>query len=376
MKIVLAPDSYKGSLSAIQASKTMKKAVKCILPASKVIEKPMADGGEGTLDALLTAREGKRISITITGPLGKKCSTTYAIVEEKIAIIECATIAGLVQVPEVNRNPDDTTSFGIGEVIKDALNKRCSEFIIGLGGSAVNDGGLGMLQALGLQAKNAQGELVGCFGRHLHDVTSIDFSTLDARLHSVSIKVASDVDNPLCGIRGATYVYGPQKGATPDQLEKYDHSLKRYGSLMETEIEKSIMSRPGAGAAGGLGFAFLALGAELVSGAKLLAQNIQVEEEIKAADLVLTGEGQSDTQTLYGKAPSYIASLANMYQVPVVLISGSLSGNLDSLRHHFSGCFSIINQSLTLNECMNRADELLYEQTKQIIHFISMLKKN
>ncbi|MGM8212929.1 glycerate kinase [Virgibacillus sp. W0430] len=375
MKIVIAPDSFKGSLSSLQASKIMKQAIKSVIPSSKIITKPMADGGEGTLGALLTARPGKLIPICVSGPLGEPISTTYAIIENNTAIIECAAISGLVQVPEEQRNPDNTTSYGIGEVIKDALDKNCTELIIGLGGSAVNDGGLGMLQALGLRAKNDQGTAVGHFGKDVHDVTYVDFSKIDHRLSNVSIKVASDVDNPLCGKLGATFIYGPQKGATPAQLKLYDRSMKRYGSLIEAATNKSLMNYRGAGSAGGLGFALLSLGAHLVSGAELLAKAMQVEEEIKTADLVLTGEGQSDEQTLYGKAPGYIAFIAQKHKVPVVLLSGSLSGDLNVLRQRFSGCFSITNKPLSLTECMENADTLLYEQTKQVIHLIHTLWK-
>ncbi|SFB32808.1 glycerate kinase [Lentibacillus halodurans] len=373
MNIVAAPDSFKGSLTSIQASMIMKKAIKAIDDNSRVILKPMADGGEGTLESLLTATEGGHTPITCTGPLGEKINTSYAIVDSNTAVIECASIAGLVQVPDYKRNPELTTTFGIGEAMLDALNKGCTSLILALGGSATNDGGLGMLKALGMKAWKQNGEAVGPFGKDVQHVTDVSFQEVDPRLAKANIKVACDVDNPLCGERGATYVYGLQKGLGAAQLAQYDAALNRYGAAIESALSKRFQNIAGAGAAGGLGFALLAIGGTLVSGAMLLANAMNAEDVIRNADLVLTGEGQSDEQTLYGKAPGYIASLAEKHQVPAVLISGSLDGDLDVLREKFAGCFSIVNKPLSLKECIDMADELLYEQTKQVIHLLCHL---
>jgi len=373
MKIVIAPDSFKGSLTSVQAAESITKGISAVMPHAEIISKPMADGGEGTMEALLTAANGKSVLVKTTGPLGEKITASYAVTNQKTAIIECAAIAGLTQVPEEKRNPDHTTSFGIGEAIMHALDNNFTDLIIGLGGSAVNDGGLGMLQALGMKATDANRDAVGFFGKDLHHVHAIDFSAIDARLKDVSIKVASDVDNPLFGKRGATYVYGPQKGATPGQVERYDLAMKNFGRLVENEIGEQLMNQPGAGAAGGLGFALLSLGAELVSGAKLVAEASHVGEAIQTADLVVTGEGQSDEQTLYGKAPGYVAALAKKHHVPAILLSGSLGGDVDALREQFSGCFSIVNRPLSLEECMEQAGELLMEQTKQVLNLVQAL---
>lgn len=375
MNIVIAPDSFKGSLTSLEVTKIMEKSIKDQYPDYVVTRKPMADGGEGTTESLLSATEGKSIPISCTGSLGEKINTTYAIIDSETAIIECANIAGLIQVPTHKRNPDITTTFGIGEAMIDALNKGCTSFIIGLGGSATNDGGLGMLQALGMKAWDENNQEVGSFGKDIHTVKRVCYTELDPRLKNINIKVASDVDNPLCGERGASAVYGPQKGATKEQVEDYDRSLNYYGDLIDSTINRSIQNIPGAGAAGGLGFALLSLGADLVSGAKLIADAMNMENAIQAADLVITGEGQSDEQTLYGKAPSYIASLAKKHHVPVVLISGSL-GNTDKLNELFAGCFSITNRPLTLEECMANADTLVYDQTKQVMQLISKFYKN
>lgn len=369
--IVIAPDSFKDSLTALEAAEIMQRAVLDVLPDCNVVIKPMADGGEGTLDALLASSpDGERIPISCSGPLGEKINTSYGITGEKTAIIECANIAGLAQVPTSQRDPDFTTSIGIGEVMLDALEKGCTSLILGVGGSATNDGGLGMLQALGMKAWNKNGNEVSSFGRDLMEVQKVSFAEMDERLHTTEIKVACDVDNPLCGMRGASVIYGPQKGACSDQVRRYDEALSKFAMLIETEVEQSYKNVAGSGAAGGIGFALLAIGAHLVSGAKLIADAANIEESIKHADLVVTGEGQSDEQTLYGKAPGYVAMLAQNYCVPIVLISGSLEGDLDVLRAQFVGCFSIINQPLSLEACIENVDKLLYEQTKSVIHLM------
>jgi glycerate kinase len=371
MKIVLAPDAFKGSLTAIEAANTMKKAIHDSFPDWKPETIPMADGGEGTLDALLNATGGKRISIRCRGPLGNCISTSYGIIEEKTAAIECAKIIGLTLVEKEKRNPDITTSFGIGEVIMDALARGCTRFIVGLGGSATNDGGLGMLQALGMHAYNQDGKKIGPYGRDLLNLSAVDVSKLDKRLENVSIHVACDVTNPLCGSQGASAVFGPQKGATKEQVLAYDKALEKYSDGIESEIGRDFREVPGAGAAGGLGFALLALGAKLTSGAKLIAEAARLKEVLKDADLVITGEGQSDEQTLYGKAPGYVAELATELNVPAVLLSGAVTGDRDLLREKFAGCFSIITKPLSLEEAMDNAENLLYEQTREVIYFLN-----
>lgn len=372
--VLIAPDSFKDSLTALQAAEIMQRAILDVLPACKTVVKPMADGGEGSLDALLASSGGERIPISCTGPLGEIVNTSYGITNEKTAIIECANIAGLTQVPTSIRNPDFTTSKGIGEVMLDALEKGCTSFICGVGGSATNDGGLGMLQALGMKAWDKNGDGVNSFGRNIMEVEKVSYDEMDDRLRSVEIKVASDVDNPLCGDRGTSTIYGPQKGASRDQVREYDKALSKFAALVETEVDQSYQDDAGAGSAGGLGFALLTIGARLVSGAKLIADAANLEKSIKQADLVITGEGQSDEQTLSGKAPGYVAMLAQNYGIPIVLISGSLTGDLNVLRSQFAGCFSIINKPVSLEYCIDNAEELLYEQTKSIIHMIDFMK--
>lgn len=368
MKVVIAPDAYKGSLVAQEVATTMKQAILDISPTIEIFEKPMADGGEGMMDALLSSVSGEEVYVTCTGPLGQRIKTSYAIINKSTALIEGARIAGLPQVPTSKRNPDFTTSYGIGEVILDALDAGCTSFIIGIGGSATNDGGLGMLQALGMKAYDSMGNKVGPFGKDLLQVDNIDLTTIDQRLNDVHIRVASDVTNSLCGINGASYVYGPQKGATEKQVKEYDLALKKYSHLFNEGVK--LREKAGAGAAGGLGFAFLIIDGKLTPGAELIAEAINLVAYLKEADFVFTGEGQTDEQTLFGKAPGYIADLARQYNIPTILISGSLSGNQQKLREHFSGCFSIINEPMPLEQAMAETEQLLYEQTKHVFHML------
>ncbi|MGN8647484.1 glycerate kinase [Gracilibacillus sp. HCP3S3_G5_1] len=374
MKIVIAPDSYKGSLSATDVANTIKTAIQ-LSGNHEIITKPMADGGEGTIEAILSATSGERIQISTLGPLGKTIETSYAIINQNTAVIETAMHAGLYQVPAEKRNPDLTTTYGIGQAILDALDKGCQEIIVGLGGSATNDGGLGMLQALGLQAFDKNGNQLDKFGKDLLQVASVQLDGLDARLQQVDFRIACDVDNPLCGKFGASAIYGPQKGATSGQIHQYDTALHKFASLIEAKLHDNWQQTPGAGAAGGLGFTFLALGGKLESGASLIADVINLEQHIATAHLIFTGEGQSDEQTLYGKAPGFVAEMAHKYNIPTILLSGSLSGDTAKLRDHFAGCFSIVNKPLTLTECMNNTSTLLKEQTIQIMSLIQAIKE-
>ncbi|WP_018931158.1 glycerate kinase [Gracilibacillus lacisalsi] len=374
MKIVVAPDSYKGSLSAAEVANTIKTAIQAS-GSHEVITKPMADGGEGTIEAILSATSGEQVQISTLGPLGTTIQTSYAIINQTTAVIETAMHAGLYQVPTEKRNPDLTTTYGMGQAILDALDKGCQQIIVGLGGSATNDGGLGLLQALGLKAFDKNGNPVDKFGKDLLHIETVQLDDLDPRIQDVDFRIACDVDNPLCGKLGASAIYGPQKGASLEQIQLYDNALNKFAHLIEDQLHHNWQQVSGAGAAGGLGFAFLSLGGQLESGASLIADAIHLEQSIKAADLIFTGEGQSDEQTLYGKAPGFVAETANNYNTPTILLSGSLGGNTAKLREHFAGCFSIVNQPLSLGECMENTSTLLKEQTLQIMSLIQAIKK-
>jgi len=370
MRIVVAPDSFKGSLGSVEAAGVMERAIMDVDADCVVDLRPMADGGEGTLESVLEAKDGVRVEARCVDALGRSVVAEYGIVDGDTAVIECAAVVGLPGVPAEKRDPDLTSSFGVGELMLDALDRGCERLIVALGGSATNDGGLGMLYALGMRAFDKGGGRVCEFGADVAKIHRVDMSGMDPRLRDVGIQIASDVDNPLCGERGATAVFGPQKGATEEQVVRYDKALNDFGLLLEAETDIQAMDVPGAGAAGGLGFALLMLGGDVVSGAKLVAETMEMAALIKSADLVLTGEGQSDEQTLYGKAPGYIASMANQCDVPVVLISGCLDGDMDALSEVFSGCFSIAPGPISLEECIENAGELLFEQTKQVVHLI------
>ncbi|HZW67101.1 MAG TPA: glycerate kinase [Pseudogracilibacillus sp.] len=373
MKIVVAPDSFKGSLSSLEVANVMEKSIATFNQAYDVIKKPMADGGEGMLDCLSESIQMSEVIVRCTGPLGRKINASYKVTEQGVAFIEVAQICGLTLVPANERNPEETTTYGVGEVILDAINRGCQTMIIGLGGSATNDAGLGMLQALGVRAYDDVGQRLNFLGRDIFKVNDLDVNHLDNRLKQIKIKVASDVKNPLCGESGATYVFGRQKGATEEQIETFDQSINHFRAIAEREFKKRVSDKEGAGAAGGLGFALLLVGASITSGAQLIAEAIDLERAIKQADFVFTGEGKSDEQTFYGKAPSYVASLGKKYNVPVILLSGSVPIDGEELSSMFSGCFSILNEPLSLEESMSQVKHLLSSQMKNILHLLQSI---
>ncbi|MFD1036998.1 glycerate kinase [Virgibacillus byunsanensis] len=369
MKIVIAPDSYKGSLSQVEAANVMKAAIREVEPMSEIILKPMADGGEGTLDALMTAAPlSEEIPVSVVGPLGGKIASAIGIVNKDTAIIEIASIAGLPLTPETSRDPYQTTTYGIGEAIRIALDYGIRKFVVGLGGSATNDGGFGMLCALGAEMKNASGTSVSIYGKDLMNITHVELGTLDPRIAHCEIYVASDVDNPLVGKRGASYIFGPQKGATPVQIDELDQAMKNYSKLCieANSLSASLAVYPGAGAAGGLGFAFLTLGATLDSGAKLVADTTSLEDSLKSVDLVLTGEGKSDMQTIDGKAPGYVAGLAKKYNIPVILIAGTIVDHDQLLQKKFTEVHAITSSDINVKQAMREAKMLLFNKTKQV----------
>ncbi|RDV15736.1 glycerate kinase [Pontibacter diazotrophicus] len=372
MKIVIAPDSYKGSLSAKEAGNTIREAFMLEMPGAEVVVIPMADGGEGTLDSLLFSTNGERVNTVATGPLGEQIHTCYGILGDgETAVIEMALVAGLPMVPEDMRNPTLTTTFGLGELINQAIDKGLRKFIVGLGGSATNDGGLGMLQALGAAFLDRNGINVKPIGESLQQIIAVDFTNLHPKLKECTFRIASDVENPLCGENGASYVFGPQKGATEEQIRVLDEGMSNYANLVEEHLKTKLQNIPGAGAAGGLGFGFLALGAEILSGSQVVAEAAGLENHIKEADWVITGEGQSDYQTLYGKAPFYVAGLAEKYGVGTILISGGLGKGHEQLLEHFVSCHSIVNAPMPLEKAIAHAQPLLFSCARNIARLIN-----
>ncbi|MHA6247275.1 glycerate kinase [Pontibacter sp. CAU 1760] len=373
MKIIVAPDSFKGSLSAKEVGLTIQEAFLKEIPGAEVEVLPMADGGEGTLDALLFATNGEKVNTVATGPLGEQVTTAYGILSDgKTAVIEMAQVAGLPMVPASKRNPTQTTTYGVGELIVAALEKGIRSFIIGLGGSATNDGGLGMLQALGAVFLDQADMPVKPIGASLSEITKVDLTNMHPGLKESQIRIASDVENPLCGEKGASHVFGPQKGATAAQVKQLDAGLANYARLVEAHLGKKLQTIPGAGAAGGLGFGFLVLSAEILSGAQVVAEATALEDRIAKADLVITGEGQSDFQTLYGKAPFYVAQLAKKHGVGTILISGGLGQGHEQLLEHFVSCQAIVNTPMPLEQAIAQARPLLFSSARNIARLLNL----
>lgn len=358
MKIVVAIDSFKGSLSSLEAGTAIKNGIHLADPSADIHICPLADGGEGTLDALVQSLGGKKRSIQVTGPLGESVEAKYGILsDQKTAILEIASAAGLTLVPEEKRNPLHTTSFGIGEMIKDTISQGCRQFIVGLGGSATNDGGIGMLQALGFELLDASGQPVPFGAKGLENFTAISHCNVLPELADCQFQIACDVKNPLYGNDGCSYVFGPQKGATPTMAEKMDQWMIRYAQVVKkTYPEKAHPLFPGAGAAGGLGFAFLTFtNATLASGIQIILEQIGAEALIRDADLIITGEGKLDEQTAMGKAPMGIASLAKKYRKPVIAFSGCASHDAGVCnKYGIDAFFPILRSPCTLAEAMKK----------------------
>jgi glycerate kinase len=370
MKILIAPDSFKGSLSSKQACDAIEEGLHCASEnAFEIAKIPIADGGEGTVEAFLSALGGQLVNLTVTGPLGESVPSFYGILLDGTAVIEMAAASGLNLVPPDKRNPLITTTYGVGQLIEDGLGKGCVKFIVGLGGSATNDGGAGMLQALGIKLLDKNGQEIPWGGGNLDKISTIDLSGVDPRLKSAEFTVACDVDNPLCGENGASAVYGPQKGATADMVKLLDRNLSHFADVVSRTLGEDHRDDPGAEAAGGLGFAFKSFfHAQIRRGIDIVMETTHMEEKVKWADLVITGEGKADFQTArFGKAPAGVARLAKHYGKPVLLIAGSLGEGYEELYNQgVTAAFSITNSPMTLEEAMESAYSLLADKAQNI----------
>ena len=356
MKVVVAIDSLKGSLSSIEAGMAVRDGILAAKPDAEVIVKPLADGGEGTTDALIEGMNGKRIDLTVTGPMHSPVDAYYGyLADSHTAVMEMASAAGITLVPAEEKNPLLATSYGVGEMMNDALQKGCRNFIIGIGGSATNDGGIGMLKALGVHFLDENGEDVGEGGQALAKVTQIDISGLNPLLKECQIQVACDVNNPLCGENGSTYVYGPQKGVTEDMKKQLDNDMAHFASVTSETLGNDYRDTPGAGAAGGLGFAFLSyIGAALIPGIELILNAVGLEQELSDADVVVTGEGRLDFQTAMGKAPVGVARLAKKYHAKVIAFAGSVTKEASACnKEGIDAFFPILRSVCTLAEAMD-----------------------
>lgn len=355
MNIVIAIDSLKGSLTSLEAGKAIETGIKKVYSEAVTKVLPLADGGEGTVEALTLGMGGKLQSIEVTGPLGNKILAQYGILSDgKTAIVEMAAAAGITLVPDNKRNPLYTTTYGVGEILLDAMHKGCRHFIIGIGGSATNDGGVGMLQALGYDMLDADGNPVPFGAAGLKVLCRIDDSRVTPELKECSFRIACDVTNPLCGEKGCSAIYGPQKGASPEDIALMDKWMGDYARISKKKYSHADANAPGAGAAGGMGFAFLTFtNATLESGIEIVLAETKLEDHISKADLVITGEGRLDGQTVMGKAPVGVARIAKKYNKPVIAFAGCVTPEATACNEHgIDAFFPILRGVVSLSEAM------------------------
>lgn len=373
-KYVVAPDSFKESMTAKEVCDAMEKGIKKADSAAEVIKVPMADGGEGTVDSLVDATNGQRVIVEVTGPLGNKISAYYGILGNgTTAVIEMAKASGLEIVEKKKRNPMITTTFGTGELIRDALDHNVKEIIIGLGGSSTNDGGSGMAQALGAKLLDQNNYQISFGGGNLDKLDKIDISNLDSRLQDVKIILASDVTNPLIGKDGASRVFGPQKGATPEMVEKLENNLQHYAKIIKRDLNKDVASVSGAGAAGGLGAGLMAFtSCKMRQGVDIAIEVTKLEEKVKSADYVFTGEGGTDFQTKFGKTPYGVAKLGKKYHKPVISLAGYLGEGIDSLYSEgFTAIFGIIPEVCDLSTALKNGPSNVARTTENIVRLLN-----
>ena len=402
MKVVVAIDSFKGSLSSMEAGQAiaegvkrvyqsaevvvrpLAEGVKRVYQSAEVVVRPLADGGEGTVEALVEGMGGIFVTKEVTGPLGEKIEAVYGVIESKedsskTAIIEMSAAAGITLVPEESRNPMNTTTYGVGELILDAIERGCRHFIVGIGGSATNDGGVGMLQALGYDFLTREGKAISYGGNGLRELASIEDTNVHPKLKECTFKVACDVTNPLCDENGSSAIFGPQKGATPEMVQELDQLLLHYAELSKEMNANADRFYPGTGAAGGMGFAFLTYtNATLESGIQIVLTETKLEELIKTADFVVTGEGRLDGQTALGKAPIGVASLAKKHQKKVLAFAGAVTPNAKECNQHgIDAFFPILRGIVTLKEAMDKenAHQNMVDTVEQVFRVVEMMKE-
>lgn len=375
MKIVIAPDSFKESLTALEVANAIERGFKRIFPNAEYVKLPMADGGEGTVQSLVDATQGRLIEAEVTAPLGNQVKSFFGLSGDgKTAIIEMAAASGLHLVPIDKRNPCQTTSFGTGELIKQALDLGVQHIILGIGGSATNDGGAGMLQALGLRLLDKNGQSIGFGGTALSNLAEIQLADLDPRLQHVQIEVACDVNNPLCGERGASAIFGPQKGATPEMVKELDAALAHFAEIADLDCGKQIKEQSGAGAAGGMGGGLLLLpNVQLKAGVQIVLDNLKFAEQVKDADLVITGEGRMDAQSILGKTPIGVARTAKQFNRPVIAIAGCLREDYEVVYEHgIDAVFPIIRNLGDLPTILKQGEQNLISTAQNVARLLSL----
>lgn len=375
MKVVVAIDSFKGSLSSLEAANAIYEGIKEADRNAQIVIKPLADGGEGTVSAFINGINAEEVKLRVTGPLGEPVDCTYAMLREaKTAVIEVASAAGLTQVPEELKNPLNTTSYGVGELIRDAIGRSCRTFIIGIGGSATNDCGLGMLEALGFRFLDKDGQAVGPYGKDVERVERVITEYAEPALSECSFKIACDVNNPLCGANGASAVFGPQKGATEEIIKELDAGLYKFSEVTKQTLRKDMVEFPGTGAAGGLGYAFKAyLNGDLEPGSSIVLEAVEMEKELKDTDIVVTGEGKLDSQTAMGKAPLGVAKLAKKYNCRVIAFAGAVMPEAAECNQAgIDAYFPIVRGPIRTEEAMRKevAFTNLKDSAKQVFRLL------
>ncbi|PWQ94850.1 glycerate kinase [Leucothrix arctica] len=376
MKIVIAPDSFKESLSSEAVAQAIAKGFASIFPSAEQVLLPVADGGEGTTDALIAATSGELFKQSATGPLGTPVDAFWGLLGDgKTAVVETAAASGLDLISVAQRDPLNATTRGTGELILAAIDKGARHIIVGLGGSATNDAGAGMLQALGASFLDADGSEIPVGGAGLALLDRIDLTNLDARLKDVTFNVACDVDNPLVGESGASAIFGPQKGATPEQVALLDKNLSHFAAITLAATDKNILNIAGAGAAGGLGGAFLGfLNAQLKSGIDIVLDTVEFEKNLAGASLVITGEGRIDSQTVRGKTPVGVSKRAKAFaDIPVIALAGSVASDADVVfEHGIDALFSVVPGVVTLDEALSNADENLFKTARNAAQLLKL----
>lgn len=376
MKIVIAIDSFKGSLSSAEAAAAVREGILASGTEAEIVIKPLADGGEGTAAAFVEGMGAEEIQLTVTGPLGEPIKSSYAVLrEQSTAVIETASAIGLTHIPETLRNPLHTTSMGAGELIRDALDRGLRKFIVGIGGSGTNDGGIGMLKALGFSFLDKAGQEIAGFGQDVGKIEQIDSSKADPRLSECTFQIACDVNNPLCGRTGASAVFGPQKGATEEIVKELDRALLHFSDLVKKKMGKDTADLPGSGAAGGLGYAFRTfLNGALEPGISIIMEAVGLEAKLQDADIVITGEGRLDDQTAMGKAPVGVARLAAEYGCQVIAFAGAVTPEARlCLEQGIDAYFPIVRGPISREEAMEkeRARRNMKETAEQVFRLLS-----
>ncbi|MFE3574058.1 glycerate kinase [Lysinibacillus sp. NPDC059133] len=369
MKVVISPDSYKGTLSAIEVASAMQAGILDVDQSIETILLPVADGGEGTLESLVTSTNGHYMSHHVLDPLGREIEARYGVLgDNETCVIEMAQASGIMLIQDEEKNPELASTYGTGQLIKAALDKGFRKFIIGIGGSATNDVGIGMLKALGLQLKKEDGTLIADGVSALLDLTLIDTSQLDPRLAEATFNIACDVDNPLIGERGATAIFGPQKGVKEHQITYFDSCLKQFADIVEMQIGIRLHDYKGAGAAGGMGGALIAfLNGSFHAGIEIVMNAVQLKKHLEGAEFVMTGEGQSDRQTLHGKAPIGVAKTATLANVHAVLLSGTIEENdKPALLKYFTVVESLVDENISIQQAMQEPYYFIRMKTKEM----------